>query len=543
MTTISQKLGTVKRGAAYIRESTEEQDKGFSPQNQERNIKEYAKKNNIQVINTYKDLVSGTSATKRDNFQKMISDAMQKKFDVIIVFHTSRFARNVQEARQYKDLLRKKLGIDVVFVMQQFGNFNDPSAFLNEGINELFDEHYSRQLSFWVKSGLMEKRRQGRPIGGSPPYGYTRKKVGFDEAKQRVIYSSEWDIDEAQAQAVRKMFTLYASGNHSMADIANILTNEGFRTRLNNPFTYSTIKCMFQNKTYLGLVYSPRRNLPDLKSIVHKPIISKQLFDSCQDMLHDRSKRFGRPTAKHRHYMLQGLIFCHNCAKKLNKETEASSIRRMQPSMYCEAHRWKGNERNFYACKFRRENNSCKQPSVKCDIIDKQVSDLMQGFILPVDIINLTIEKLSVLFKINRENKQEDDLIAKLIAKRKKLRYLFVDAEDMTEDEYQLKTQKIDEEIERLKRQGFLQNMNKKQEEEFLHKTESLLKNFPSFWNSDMNKEEQRKWIQLTIKRIWIGLNKVKAVEPREEYKALFQSHRKVISQLPVIAPLKISLI
>jgi DNA invertase Pin-like site-specific DNA recombinase len=48
----------------YIRESTEEQDKGFSPDNQKRTIEEYAKKQNIQIVDWYKDLVSGTKAKK-----------------------------------------------------------------------------------------------------------------------------------------------------------------------------------------------------------------------------------------------------------------------------------------------------------------------------------------------------------------------------------------------------------------------------------------------------------------------------------------------
>ncbi len=141
-------------GVYYIRESTKDQDKGFSPKNQEDRIKEYAASHNIELVQGYKDLLSGKSAEKRDEFQAMIEQAMQKKFNVVLVYHTSRFARNIKEARHYKDLLRKKLGIDVILVTQQFGDWNDPSAFLNEGINELFNEHLSRQISFWVRDNL-----------------------------------------------------------------------------------------------------------------------------------------------------------------------------------------------------------------------------------------------------------------------------------------------------------------------------------------------------------------------------------------------------
>ena len=198
-----------KVGVAYIRESTEEQDKGFSPENQKRSIEEYAKKHNIKIIEIYKDLISGRLASKRTDFQRMIDDAMQRKFGVIFVYHTSRFARNVEEARQYKKLLREKLNIDVVSVTQPFGDFNNPNSFLNEGINELFDEYTSRNIGFWVKSGLMEKRRQGKPIGGSTPLGYYRKPLGFDTERNRPLYSREWFSNKKEPEIVKRIFTVF----------------------------------------------------------------------------------------------------------------------------------------------------------------------------------------------------------------------------------------------------------------------------------------------------------------------------------------------
>lgn len=527
-----------KTAAVYIRESTEEQGKGFSPENQKRAIEEFATKNGFGIYENYTDYISGTSAMKRDNFQKMIGNAMQNKFDVILVFHTSRFARNVEEAKQYKNLLRKKLGINVISVTQSFGNYEDPSSYLNESINEVFDEHYSRQLSFWVRSGLMEKRRQGRPIGGCPPYGYTRKKTGYDEGKQRIVYSKNWDIDEDQARIVRRFFKMYASGDYSMEKIATILSREGHKTRYGNPFTYSSLKCMLANKTYIGLVHSPRKDLPDLPSIVHKPIISKELFNSCQAMIKARRHTCGRPVAQHRFYLLQGLLCCQHCSERLaaNPPTE-KQIRPMQSSMYCETHKWTGGHRLFYACKFKRENDSCTQPIVHCDILDKQVIDYMSGFNLPDEIIAMTTEKLANLFEGLRGVKKQDDRVAKLLAKKEKLKKLFVNLEEMTEDQYLLDKQKIDEELEELKQQGVMQNMTKRIEADFIRKTEKFLKDFPTFWNSEIGQVERREWIKLTLKRIWVKNSRVVAIEPREEFKALFQSHKEVIGQCPVLAP------
>jgi DNA invertase Pin-like site-specific DNA recombinase len=86
-----------------------------------------------------------------------MADAAAGKFDVVLVYHTSRFARNQVEARRYKQLLRERLGIRVISVTQPMGeDHTDPSAFLAESIYEMFDEYYSVSLSFWTRSCLKD---------------------------------------------------------------------------------------------------------------------------------------------------------------------------------------------------------------------------------------------------------------------------------------------------------------------------------------------------------------------------------------------------
>jgi DNA invertase Pin-like site-specific DNA recombinase len=93
---------------------------------------------------------------------------------LVLVFHTSRFARSQVEARRDKQLLRDRLGIRVVSVTQPMGEArSDPSAFLAGSIHEMFDEYYSVSLSFWTRSGVAEKARQ-RHLVGSLPWGYRR---------------------------------------------------------------------------------------------------------------------------------------------------------------------------------------------------------------------------------------------------------------------------------------------------------------------------------------------------------------------------------
>jgi len=532
----TQNLLPPKTGVGYIRESTEEQDKGFAPQAQERSIRDYAKKNNIKIVEIYKDLISGKVAAKRADFQRMIGEAMQNKFEVILVFHTSRFARNVGEARQYKNLLRKKLNIDVVSTTQPFGDFNDPNAFLNEGVNELFDEYYSRQLGFFLKNALMEKRKQGKP-SGNPPLGYYKKKIGFDKETGRVIYSREWHIDKKAAPVVKRIFKLYATGRYSMSAIANILTKERLKTNYGNDFTYSSIKGTLASKAYLGLVYSPRKDRPDIKSVYHKAIVPKELYYKCQDIMRERSQKFGRPVAQHRFYLLQGLVYCYNCIEWLKKRRK-DKTKSMLPAMYCYANRWETGEKRFYSCKFRRENGTCDQ-KVECGIIDKQVIQLMNGFSLPKETIGHSLAKLKDMFQNYRRDKKTEDRLSKLLDKKGRLKAIFENGHS-TEEEFLFKTQQVDEEIGQVERQTIIGSMTARQEEQFVKKTEDFLSDFSKFWNSGLPEKEIRNWIQMVIKRVWVKGEKVVAIEPRDEYKPWFKAHQKVIGQYPLATPVGI---
>ncbi len=549
MALLKQEAKNEQIGVAYIRESTEEQDKGFSPQNQERTIREYAKRNNIQITHVYKDLLSGTSADNRDDFQRMISDAMQRKFQVIVVFHTSRFARNVGEARHYKELLRKKLNIDVISATQNFGHWQDPSSFLNEGINELFDEHYSRQLSFWIRSAVLEKRRQGKQ-SGNPPLGYYKERLGFDPEKQRATYSQKWLVQEDEAHLVKRIFTLYATGRYSMAEISKILTVEGHRTKHGNPFTYSSLKGILSNKTYLGLVYSPRKNLPDIESTNHKAIISQELFDKCQDRIEERTKCFGRPTAQHRFYLLQGVIACHHCLERI-RNNDSKDTKHLHPAMYCHTDvfttkKTGRKERLLYACKLHKENKTCKQPNIPCKIIDDQVIDFLKGFSIPEDIIQMTLDKLREQLQAAKKEKKPNQDINKILSYRKRIKNLY-EYGDMPEDEYLLKKQETDEQLRKLDRQGITGNLSKPKEEQIIQETEKLLYNLPDFINTLANgvepesRQELRNWVLLTIKRVWVKDEKVVAIEPRDDFKPLFNAHKKVIGQTPLVTPAKSS--
>ncbi len=220
-----------KRGAAYIRESSEEQGQGFSPSAQRQKIHESAQENGIEMVAEYCDLHSAwRKSNSRPEFQRLMADATEGKFDVVLVFHTSRFARNQAEARHYKQLLRERLGIQVISVTQPLGNDpSEPSSFLAESINEMFDEYYSVSLSFWVRTGLHEKARRGHLVG-LLPWGYVR------DAATKLAVPHPW-----RAPLVLEIFKRYNGGQESDRSLAMWLNAKGARTARDRDFCADTV--------------------------------------------------------------------------------------------------------------------------------------------------------------------------------------------------------------------------------------------------------------------------------------------------------------
>jgi len=171
-----------------------------------------------------------------------MADAAEGKFDVVLVFHTSRFARNVVEARRYKQMLRETLGIRVISVTQPMGEtHSDPSSFLAESIHEMFDEYYSVSLSFWVRSGLKEKARQGYLVG-QLPWGYVRD----PDSKLAVA-------DPERAAFVQEIYERYATGQESDLTIAQWLNATGARTARNRPFSRDAVRTILCKRRLLRL--------------------------------------------------------------------------------------------------------------------------------------------------------------------------------------------------------------------------------------------------------------------------------------------------
>lgn len=153
---------------------------------------------NWNLVEKYIDRgITGTQAKKRPAFLKMLEDAKEDKFDLIVTREVCRFARNTVQSLDTVQKL-KQLGIEVFFVDDGIWSF-DGDAELRLGIMSTLAQEESRKISDRVKAGQKISRDNGVLYGNGNILGYTR-------------VEDTYKIVEEEAETIRMIFNLYLKG-------------------------------------------------------------------------------------------------------------------------------------------------------------------------------------------------------------------------------------------------------------------------------------------------------------------------------------------
>lgn len=295
------------RAEGYVRDSSLDQRDGSGPDIQRHNVQRFAESYGLVLGQRwYTEFVSGRSVAKRKEFHQFIEDARLDLYDVLLVDHTSRFGRNQAECIRYKGEMQR-LGKTVVFVSQGIISGSDRD-FLAERINETLDEQYSRNLSRYVRAGMMEKARQGL-ANGVAPLGYKSEKLENGKRERKVP-------DPTTMPGLLELLKCYASGGYSYLTLADHLNSLGFRNREGQPFTRGSIEQVLENRFYIGkTVYHPGKPDEEVRDGSHEVSNEvKELWLRCQGVKRERAKPW---THGQRHrarvYLFSGVLTCDAC--------------------------------------------------------------------------------------------------------------------------------------------------------------------------------------------------------------------------------------
>ncbi|WP_186430915.1 recombinase family protein [Clostridium sp. BSD9I1] len=357
--------------------------------------REYAKRNNIEIIKDYCDEAMSGKTDDRPAFQQMLKDAKMGLFDVVICHKVDRFARNRIESAINKYSLRK-CNIKVVFSGQAIDD--SPEGQLMEGILESFAEYYSLNLAKETMKGLRENAYKCRFNGGYVPFGYSVDPV-----------TKAYIINDKEAPYVQLIFKMYNDGAKYPL-IISTLKQLGIKTRHGKDFTYASIHDLLCNEKYAGVYTFNRRasrnidgkrnnrSYKDESEIIRIPdgipqIIDTETFLITQELMVPKK----RSTRKAKEvYLLSGLVFCGECEKP-----------------YCGSrkHNGSGKVYTMYRC-----NGRCSNTEVDKEILEEIVFQKLIENIFSRNALTYLSKKLNSYLKGKKqqENKQLEFLKSRI---------------------------------------------------------------------------------------------------------------------------------
>ena len=308
------------RCAAYCRVSSSSEDQLNSYGTQ---IRFYSRKFENSDTETLVDIyadegITGTSMTRRDEFNRLMSDCRKGKIDRIYTKSISRFARNLKDCLQNVRKL-KALGISVIFEKENIDTLRTTDEIIITILAGLAQEE-SVSLSQNLQWGIRKRMEKGEFNAASLPYGYFRE--------NGII-----KINENEAFIVEYIFTRYiaGSGMESIAKDLNRSIDKGGKCDI---WCKNTVRYILTNEKYTGKAifqkyYTPnafpfrqRENKGEMdKYIVENAmpvIIRPKTFDLAQNIYQSHLKASNR--TKGGTYPLSGLIKCGCCGSTYRRK-------------------------------------------------------------------------------------------------------------------------------------------------------------------------------------------------------------------------------
>ena len=165
--------------AIYCRLSEEDKNKrcveddSESIRNQKAMLCEYVYKHNWELYDIYSDEDYAGTDRERPQFKKLLEDAENKKFDIVLCKTQSRFTRELELVEKYIHGLFPIWGIRFISIVDNADTENKGNKKARQ-INGLVNEWYLEDMSENIKSVLTSKRKKGEHIGSFALYGYKK---------------------------------------------------------------------------------------------------------------------------------------------------------------------------------------------------------------------------------------------------------------------------------------------------------------------------------------------------------------------------------
>ena len=429
------------RIAPYCRVSTDKADQLNSLEMQKKFYGEFAERNNYEIAHMYADEgISGTQMRKRPEFIRLMRDARQGKFDMVVTKDISRMARNVVDFLQSIREL-KAMGIPVVFVNTNLST-EDGELVLTmlAMVAQQESENTSKRIKF-SKSLNAEKGRVPNYI-----YGYDKTIGDYFNL----------NINAFEADVVRRIYQLYINEEFGASKIAKILNEENIKTKRGCKWSQNGINRILTNKFYCGFVANGKEEVADFLTgrridipeeqwkVVERPelaIIDLETFELAQKKMKINQEKYTQGQRKDCKHVFSTLLRCEDCGYFFRQ-----SVRKVKDG---KKYKWVCCGRNLKGA------DSCHNKTVidegeLLNSIKKYLASLIED---KQKVIKKIIKDFNKNYEPIHQNLKSSKEIKKEIERLKKSRQKYLDmyeSEVISMEDLKSKTEAINREIKRL---------------------------------------------------------------------------------------------
>ena len=287
--------------------------------------------------------VSGfkVSASNRDAIQVLKAAALNKEFDILLVFMFDRIGRIDDETPFIVEWFVKQ-GIRVWSVQEGEQRFESHVDKLMNYIRFWQASGESEKTSMRIKTCMQQLKAEGSYTGGPVPFGYTLVNTGRLNKKGREVH--DLAVDPVEADWIREIFSKTVNEGYGTFRCAELLNKNGVKTHKGSKFTSNSINRILRNKLLTGYVISGDTESPHLK---HLQIIDKMTFERAQNILEQRmvkneeTREIARKTQTRQ--LLSGIMVCVHCGghlstqKHIDRHTrqDGTEYLKVQPKYVC----------------------------------------------------------------------------------------------------------------------------------------------------------------------------------------------------------------
>ena len=288
------------KAVIYTRLSREDEDKidgnkdSRSIENQIKILTDFAKDNNLEIVDIYiDDGISGASIDRPD-FNRLMNDARYGKFNILLIKDISRLGRAFHQVGKLIDYDFPSLNIRIIAPGDNYDSltYNDDESIV---IRNYLNDYYLKDFKKKIHRSLIH-RSENKHMKSGPKYGYID-----DEYGNRIV-------DPIASIVIKRIFNEYVNGI-STKEIARKLNEDGILTKSayvnryiskkyhnENPiWTQGMVAKIIQDYEYCGHVINMKRSDIFERKILRDKlpkIIDEELFERANKIMSSKTKRY-----------------------------------------------------------------------------------------------------------------------------------------------------------------------------------------------------------------------------------------------------------